>query len=346
MNPLEVFQPQTSIPKKMEHIQSFESSVLVQKELWDGARKLSHFEFMGKILRNEFSKEQIARLNMSYLGSKIDKWWFSQKDTHKNPFLGYSLLELIYKNILPEHLKQIQSVGMADHKTAAVFMEYLFSQPDRCLALLVHETMAKIFGLIDVKYPYEDHKELYPSKLGEGAFDWGKGLGMIRPHSDDIYENRDINFMGLTVCRDTSSTPTWFWLLKDVVSCLTDLELGRLALSEATFFSGTNVEGTCLKSTKPILRFDETEGPTLRLDFRIDSRVGPRMQVEDVEVQQILLKMRNGLKSLKPIASNPSCGSVSFLANLKILHGRSELNPVMLYEGESSRILFRSKGIK
>ncbi len=318
----------------------------MRNELWNDARAMNHHEIIGGILRTEFNKETVERLDMSYLGAKIDSWWAHSHENFNSQIGFYSLQSLILEFIKPSHLETLRNIGQAEKRIAAVLLEYMFSQPDKNLALLVHEVMAQIVGLIDIKYPYEEHKELFPKEQAGGAVDWGKGLGIIRPHSDDLYEDRDINIMSLTVCKDISRTPTWFWLLKDVVSCLTDEELGQLASSEATFFSGTNVEGQGIQVKKPILRRDDVEGLAIRLDFRIDNTVGPRMRSEDPAVTAIIEKMRVGLKTLKPLASNPSTGTVAFLANFKILHGRSQLNPVMLYEGESSRILFRSKGIK
>ena len=70
------------------------------------------------------------------------------------------------------------------------------------------------------------------------------------------------------------------------------------------------------------------------------------MRFEDSKTQIIFNKMRENLKKIKPISSTPTTGSIGLLANFKILHGRNNLNSIMLYEGESSRMLFRSKGIR
>jgi hypothetical protein len=324
----------------------------VSEELWKDGRKLSHEEILGSIIRSELNKEKVVRIDLTYLSLDINNWW-SQKniiDTEKiNLNLLAELKILISKLIKPEHFELISKMGLANQYLAAILFENVFSQPDKNLALYVHEAFTDLAKIVDIKYPYEEPKELFPKNTQTGASDWGKGYGIIRPHSDDIYEFRDINAMCLTVCKDTSSTPTWFWLLKDVVSDLTDEELGKLAFSEAIFTSGTNVEGTNLESKKSILRMDSSEGVTLRLDFRIDDSVGPRMRFEGSDAPQIsaiIEKMRNTFKKLKPLASKPNTGSVGLLSNFKILHGRSALNPVMLYEGESSRILFRSKGIR
>jgi hypothetical protein len=110
--------------------------------------------------------------------------------------------------------------------------------------------------------------------------------------------------------------------------------------------SGKNVEGELIKVTKPVLRRDKEEGLGLRLDFRIDDSSGARMQFADDGIAKIFDKMRLSFQNLKPVSANPSPGSISILSNYKVLHGRSPLNTAMLSEGESSRILFRSKGMK
>lgn len=318
----------------------------MQTDLWSDSRTLSKEETIGGLIRSELNKETVKRMNMSYLALHIDNWWVACDKETSDSVLKAELYKLIQEKIKPEDLKMILNVGHRNYQMAAVLMDSVFTIDDKGLAKNVHESMAKIAGIVDIKYPYEEHKELFPKDSGGDASDWGKGLGIIRPHSDDIYENRDINIMSLTVCRDTSSTPTWFWLVKDVVSCLNNQELGELALSEATFFSGTNVEGTSIQQSKPILRHHDVEGVTLRLDFRIDDNVGPRMRFENQNITAIVEKIRNHLRTIRPLASTPSTGSVGILSNFKVLHGRNKLNPVMLYEGEGSRILFRSKGIK
>ncbi len=319
----------------------------MQTELWSENQTLSQFEIIGSILREQFSKEQVLRIDLSYLGQKIDQWW-SEDLTQKRSSLSQraALFSLISENIKAEHLKIIRSVGLKELRISAVLLESVFSDATKTLGLLVHEGMSKLAGIIDIKYPYEEHKELFPKDSGGVASDWGKGYGIIRPHSDDLYEDRDINAMSLTVLKDTSSTPTWFWPLKDIVSVLSDEDLGYFALGRASFYSGTNVDGKTIIQQKPILRRDSNEGLGLRLDFRIDDSVGPRMRFRDDRLEEIFLKLRMGLKKLKPIATNPSTGSVSILANFKVLHGRSSLNPIMLSDGENSRVLFRSKGIK
>lgn len=318
----------------------------MQSEIWNETRTLNHYEVIGGILSAEFCKETVYRYDLSYLGAKVDRWWIENKSIEQKEIVLSSLHHLLLDNIKDEHLKSIKNVGLSGSGIAAVLLEYMFNQDSKELALFVHEAMAKIAGIVDIKYPYEEHKELFPKEQDGVASDWGKGLGIIRPHSDDLYEERDINLMSITVCKDITRTPTWFWLLKDVVGRLTDEELGYFALSEATYYSGTNVEGRSIQKKKPILRIDASEGLALRLDFRIDDSVGPRMRIENKKIFQIFEKMRVGLRLIRPYASNPSTGSVGILANFKILHGRSYLNPVMLYEGESSRILYRSKGIR
>lgn len=321
-------------------------AIKLNAELWDESKTRNHFEILGSIIRDELKKEKIIRLDLTYVGDQINKWWSFRNSKDVSVFTHSALKMLILETLKPEHLETIKGVGYAKTNISAVLMEHAFHIADKDLARLVHETMSEIAGIVDIKYPYEDHKELFPKNNDKVASDWGKGLGIIRPHSDDLYEDRAVNAMALTVCKDTSSTPTWFWMLQDIVACLTDEELGEFALAEAVFLSGTNVEGRVIEITKPVLRRDPEEGIGMRIDFRIDDAVGARMRFRDEHVQRIFDKMRHGLRNLKPVCTNPSTGSVSILSNYKVLHGRSALNPVMLYDGESSRILFRSKGAK
>lgn len=315
-------------------------------ELWVEARSRSNNEVLGGMIRDELNKENVTRVDLSYIGNEINQWWESRPSGKTSELIHSELKVLVLEILQPAHLESILNFGSTKTHTAALFLEHTFNIQNKNLARLVHEVMADIAGLVDVKYPYEDHKELFPKTNDTLASDWGRGLGIIRPHSDDLYEDRVVNAMCLTVCRDISRTPTWFWLLKDIVACLTDAELGEFVLSEAVYLSGTNVEGKTIEVTKPVLRRDPIEGIGLRIDFRIDDVVGARMRLTNKRTQKIFEKMRTALKNLRPICSSPTTGSISLLSNYKILHGRSALNPVMLYEGESSRILFRSKGTK
>jgi hypothetical protein len=214
-----------------------------------------------------------------------------------------------------------------------------------------NEALSEISGIVDVKYSYEEHKELQPDKAQlEGSekleTDWGKGLGEIQPHSDDLYESRDINAMSLTVCKDLSATPTSLWLLKDIIKILNDKELGDLSLSSGNFISGRNVIASNIKVTKPILRVDQRDGIGLRLDFRVDSKSGNRLVFEDQNVQKIFSKLKKNIPNLVPNLSHPNTGTVCLISNFRVLHGRKELTRSLLYEGENSRILFRSKGVR
>ena len=301
---------------------------------------------VGAMVRADLAKEVVLRIDATYLSRVVDGWWTERESRSPAPADLADLKLLISATLQPDHLRALQSVGCAATKISAVLLTHAFSVADKRLARLVHEAVTEIAGIVDIKYPYEDHKELFPKASDEVRSDWGKGLGVIRPHSDDLYEDQTINAMCLTVCKDTSSTPTHLWMLKDVVASLSDEELGVFALSEAIFLSGANVEGQVIEVRRPVLEISEGEGVGLRLDFRIDDVVGPRMRMASAEAQDVLDKMRERMTGLKPLCTHPTTGSVSVLANYKVLHGRSALRPVMLYDGEASRILFRSKGVK
>lgn len=321
-------------------------SISNQIELWTESQSQNHLQLLGSIVRDELEKETLLRLDVSYLGDRINRWWLDRKDSPITECTHSSMVMLIKETMQPSHLEILKTIGSQKTRIAALLLKHAFTFINKDLAQLVHEAISEIAGIVDIKYPYEEHKELSPQINLPMTSDWGRGLGIIRPHSDDLYEEQSITMMCLTVCKDTSRTATWFWMLKDITRCLTDEELGYFALSEATFLSGKNVEGKRIKVTKNILRRDSEEGMGLRLDFRICETVGPRMKCCDKKAQLILNKMRLSLPHLKPHTTVPTEGSISVISNYKVLHGRPALNPVMLYDGTASRIIFRSKGTK
>jgi hypothetical protein len=308
----------------------------------------THTQALGALVRNELNKEHIVQLDLTYVGAQVDEWWM--RTSISGDVLAASMpskiRSLIINTLQPAHLQIIRSVGSDSEHVSAVVIRHVFSIADRNLGLYVHEAISEIACIADIKYPYEDHKELYPKTSDTVTAEWGKGTGIIRPHSDDLYEMQTINAMCLTVCRDTTCTPTQLWLLKDIVNILSDDELGTLALARARFRSGTNVEGRLIEVCRPVLRIDSKEGVGLRLDFRIDGVTGPRMLFDAPEPQAVFDKLRHELQNITPISTHPATGSVCVVANHKALHGRAPLRADMLYEGEASRILFRSKGIK
>lgn len=315
-------------------------------ELWLEHRLENGSSLLGSFVRAEFLKEKVIRIDASALGHRVDRWWKNHPTRQIDDLTHSELKKEILEYMSLDYLNLLRKVGLAKSGVAALLLEHTFNISDKNLALVVHEVMSDIAGIVDVKYPYESHKELFPKNNSEIDSDWGKGLGIIRPHSDDLYESRAVNTMSLTVCKDTSCTPTWLWLLQDIVSCLTDQELGEFVLAEALYCSGKNVEGTSFVVKKPVLRKDEAEGFGLRLDFRIDPTLGARMKFESETTSKLFDRMRQCLRTIKPVSTNPSTGSISIISNYKALHGRSSLNAKMLTEGESSRILFRSKGFK
>ncbi len=315
-------------------------------ELWAEDQPVNHWDVLGSLIRAELAQERVVRVDFSYLGSLVDEWWRLRDPELPPGRLQARLRRIILEAIKPAELELLQNLGRKSHRVAALLVERAFSIPDKTLATMVHEVFAELAGITDISYPYEDHKELFPVEgSGESVTDWGRGHGGIRPHSDDLYEDRAVNAMCLTVCRDTSSTPTWFWRVADVVGCLSNEELGLLAVSEAIYVSGRNVKGRLMEARKPVLRVDSEEGLGLRLDFRVDSE-GPRMRMLDRRGERLLAKMRSQIGRVKPVSSSPTTGSVGLLSNYKVLHGRSALNPVLLTDGEASRILIRSKGVK
>ena len=320
--------------------------VSTASELWTEAPQLGQLEVLGSLIRSELNQEKVVRFDMDYLSTPLESIWFNHSPSMTNRSKQSQIKETILKTIRTEHLSAITSLGSRKSRIGAILMESVFHLPEKTFARLVHDAFTELAGITDIKSPYEEHGEIFPKATGHAASDWGKGQGMIRPHSDDLYEGQAVNAMCLTVCRDLSFTPTWFWPMAGIVECLNNEELATFAMSDATYLSGTNVEGHTIQCRKPILRLDSSEGLGFRIDFRVDDGLGPRMIPISESGKQIFAKLRAAIPMIKPISTKPTTGSISILSNFKVLHGRSGLNPIMLYEGEESRILFRSKGTR
>src|SRR5690606_1368859 len=102
----------------------------------------------------------------------------------------------------------------------------------------VHEALADLFHLTDIKYDYEEHKALYLKPSAEKYREWGNGHGDITPHSDDLYENLNVDYLALTVCRDVTKTPTAYYFPSDLLCDLSDEEVHELLTMQAMFISG------------------------------------------------------------------------------------------------------------
>lgn len=306
------------------------------------AKTPSHF-------RDQISKEKTITLDFSYLTGVIESWWKknSQLDTHT---LKTQLINLLLTYLHAEDTFHFDKVGLADG-CAAVCIKNVFKLDSPKLALTVHEALADLFHLTDIKYDYEEHKALYLKPSAEMYREWGNGHGDITPHSDDLYENLNVDYLALTVCRDITKTPTAYYFPNDLLCDLNDDEISELLTMQATFISGKNVSGL-KERVRRVVEFSELYGFHFSLDFRIDSENGERMRAKHGG-QHVLDKIRAGLPNAKHHVSIAETGTFLIVANHKILHARPMLNMDANEAREQAhnstfsttpRLLFRSKG--
>ena len=302
------------------------------------------------LFREKISKEKTIILDFSYLTGVIESWWKknNNQDTH---VLKIQLVNLFLTYLRTEDTFHFDKVGLANGGAAAVCIKNVFSLDSPKLALTVHEALADLFHLTDIKYEYEEHKALYLKPSAEKYREWGSGHGDITPHSDDLYENLNVDYLALTVCRDITKTPTAYYFPGDLICELNDEEIRELLTMQAVFVSGKNVSGL-KERVRHVVEFSDIYGFQFALDFRIDSQNGERMRAINGG-QHVLDKIRAGLPNAKNHVSTAETGTFLIVANHKILHARPMLNidanEVRQQANTSTfnttpRLLFRSKG--
>ncbi|WP_237886822.1 hypothetical protein [Pseudomonas sp. PGPR40] len=299
--------------------------------------------------REKISKEKTITLDFGYLTGVVESWW--NKNNHQEThILKTQLVNLFLTYLRAEDTFYFDKVGLANG-CAAVCIKNVFSLDSPKLALTVHEALADLFHLTDIKYEYEEHKALYLKPFAEKYREWGNGHGDITPHSDDLYENLNVDYLALTVCRDITKTPTAYYFPCDLLCDLNDEEMHELLTMQATFISGKNVSGL-KKRVRHVVKFSELYGFNFSLDFRIDSENGERMRATDGG-QHVLDKIRAGLPNARCHVSTAETGTFLIVANHKILHARPMLNIDASEAREQAhtstfnttpRLLFRSKG--
>lgn len=299
--------------------------------------------------RHELSKETTISLDFGYLSGVIESWWEKNKEQSLHT-LKIQLTNLLINYLRPEDTVYFDQVG-ASNGVAAVCIKNVFTSDCPALALTVHEALADLFHLTDIKYEYEDHKALYLKPSAEKYREWGNGYGDITPHSDDLYESLNVDYLALTVCRDTTHTPTAYYFPADLLISLNDEEIQTLLGMQAIFVSGKNVSGS-KERVRNVVEYNEQYGYRFSLDFRIDIHCGERMRAFNGG-QEVLDKIRAGLSAAKCNVSTAQTGTFLIVANNKILHARPTLNisadDVRSQAATSTlnttpRLLFRSKG--
>lgn len=299
--------------------------------------------------REKISIEKTITLDFYYLSGVIDSWWKknNNQDTH---ILKIQLINLFLNYLHKEDISHFDKVGFANGY-AAICIKNIFNLDSPKLALTVHEALADLFHLTDIKYEYEEHKALYLKPSAEKYREWGNGHGDITPHSDDLYENLNVDYLALTVCRDITKTPTAYYFPKDLLVELNDQDLGELLTMQAAFISGKNVSGL-KKRARPVVEYSDIYGYQFSLDFRVDLQRGERMRAINGG-QHVLDKIREGLPNAKNHVSTAETGTFLIIANHKILHARPMLNIDANEANDQAhhsnlnttpRLLFRSKG--
>jgi hypothetical protein len=300
--------------------------------------------------KNSINNEKVINLNFNYLSNLIENWWATTTDATPLHLAKFQLIALLLDHCKKKDLYYFDKLGT--NYISAVCITQIFNKDCPKLALVVHEAFSELFALKDIKYPYEEHKKLYLKPSGEHYKNWGNGYGEITPHSDDLYEDLDSDFLSLTVCRDTTNTPTIFYFPKDILRDFTDSELLRLFDMKMKFISGKNVH--ILKTReRDMIEFNPESGFKFFLDFRIDNDTGERMQAMNSDDKKLIDKMRTNILSCPYKESVAKTGTFLIVANHKVLHARPQMkiNRALAAEiAENShysatpRLLYRSKG--
>ncbi len=142
--------------------------------------------------REEISKEKTVFLDFGYLAGVIESWW-KKNNNQGTHALKSQLINLFLTYLRTEDTAHFGTVGLRNGH-AAICITNIFNLDSPKLALTVHEALADLFHLTDIKYEYEEHKALFLKPSAEKHREWGNGHGDITPHSDDLYENLDVDY--------------------------------------------------------------------------------------------------------------------------------------------------------
>ncbi|MDP1574315.1 MAG: hypothetical protein Q8L78_05240 [Coxiellaceae bacterium] len=307
-------------------------------------------QYLMTTFREKIEKEKIISVDLAYISPVIDSWWTDVKKDIPIHFLKFKLISILLDALAKKDLNYFDKIGCGD--IAGICITNIFNIASPELALVVHEALSDLFHLTDLHYPYEEHKVLYLKPTGNQYKDWGNGYGEILPHSDDLYEDLDTDYLSLTICKDFTKTPTLLFLLKDILKDFSDLELMRLFGVRAKFISGKNVNILKTRERKIIEYFPEV-GFKFYLDFRKDVHGGDRMIFDSQDDKSLIDKIKHNMMVLKPHESISKTGTFLMIANHKVLHARGQLNldikvatklAKTLDFRDAQRLLYRSKG--
>lgn len=308
------------------------------------------FTYDVDFFKESIQKEKLVTLDFHYLTSEIENWWKNLPTVIPLRLAKFQLADLILKKGKPQDIAYFDQLGL--NHVASVTVINIFASDCHRLSRVAHETLSELFGLNDIKYPYEEHKKIYLKPGGENYRDWGNGFGEITPHADDLYEDLNTDFLSLTVCRDTTNTPTEIFFPKDIFHNFTNDDIKRLFNLKVKLISGKNV--SIQKSRiRNVVEYCPIAGFKFYLDFRVDTDVGERMIPINSSDTDLIEKMRLAIASCKKENSFSHTGTFTIVANFKVLHARAEMNIDRTLATEiannkdytfAPRLLFRSKG--
>lgn len=303
-----------------------------------------------KYFRELIENEKIISLDFSYLIDRIEEAWEYMANFTPVHIAKFQIIQVILKYCKAEHMKYFDKLGLKG--ISAICIANVFKKDCPKLSLVVHEALSELFALNDIRYPYEDHKKLYLKAEGVNYKNWGNGYGEITPHSDDLYEDIDADYLSLTVCRDHTNTPTKFYLPKDIFSQFSDDEINQIINMRVKFISGKNVNKLKCRE-REMVKYSEDHGFLFCMDFRIDNDIGERMTVVNDGDAEIFKKLKLAIYNCPSQESISKTGTFLIVANYKVLHARGEMNinPSSLKElpehfdaSFAPRLLYRSKG--
>lgn len=151
-------------------------------------------------------------------------------------------------------------------------------------------------GVVDIHYPYEDHKRIEVKPEGKDVPEWGGGSGAISFHSDDLYETLDVAYLTLSTVYDQGNTPTHFIYIPSLLKILKEEERHTLWQEEGIFISGRNVRGR-KERRRPFVSYDNIFGWCFSFDFRICPEHGERMKGGSASGQKVIDKLRDYIAS-------------------------------------------------
>lgn len=293
--------------------------------------------------------EKQVSVDCSYMKKSIIEFWDENKNSTDDKSLKEKLKIIFEENLMNSHKEFFNKIFGKKTNISCIMFTGLFSSEDPRLGLMVHEALSDLFKINDIQYPYEQHKVMALKKEGLNIGEWSNGSGEINPHCDDLYEDNETDLLSITVSKDKLKIPTIFYMVKFILKTLSDQEIEKMLKIQATFLSGINVSGIIKTKTRNVLQMEDGQ-ISIALDFRDDKLTGKRMLTRLRSDQKLIEKIKNNLKDITPIYSQPNSGTFFIVNNKKGLHARKELpikkveKELQLSDSGPPRLLYRSKG--